>query len=202
MNVKPSTRKKTTKVNEETEPIKVVQKLEAYMGVDPGKTGAACLYLPQTHQLVFFDYPTSGNELDIFEAIDQWKNTYDIKACLIEKVTAMPVMGVKNKAGQQTIQRQGITSTFTFGQNFGAWKMLIACLRIPMYLLAPSQWRRGLVTKKDGKDTKDQNYNVAIRLFPEGELNGKRGGRKSGRVDAALLAFRCYQDRRIINLKK
>lgn len=190
--MKPSIRTKKNKTIKE----------EAYMGIDPGKTGAACLYFPKTNQLAFFDYPSSGNELDIVLAMELWKDLYDIKACLIEKVSAMPVMGVKNKAGKQTIQRQGITSTFTFGQNFGAWKMLITCLRIPMYLLTPPQWRKGLVAKKDGKDTKDQNYNVAIRLFPEGELNGKRGGRKSGRVDAALLAFRCYQDRRIINLKE
>ena len=85
--------------------------------------------------------------------------------------------------------KQGVTSMFNFGMNFGAWKAFLAIYEMPHLIVTPQQWMKGLVTKSDGPDTKSAVKNVATRLFPKAELFGSKGGYKDGRGDALLMAY-------------
>lgn len=160
--------------------VSITTKPACYMGVDPGKSGAACLLFSKEHVL-FFDWPKDDNVFDVFCQIKLWNSDYNICSCILEKVSSMP--------------KQGVKSMFTFGRNYGMWETVIAVNTIPYILYTPQAWRKGLVTKSDGKDTKQAVRNVARKLFPSlvNELQGPKGGWKDGRADALLMAFKAKQ---------
>lgn len=89
----------------------------------------------------------------------------------IEKVGAMP--------------KQGVSSTFIFGQNFGAWLGALAALQVPHIIVTPSKWQKSLLDSTPG-DSKQRSLSMARRLFPGVELSRKKD---HGRADALLLAL-------------
>lgn len=149
-------------------------KLEAWIGIDPGKTGCACL-LTDEKELFFFDWPKSNSVYEVHSVIRNWRIEYHIMGCALERVHSMPGQGVK--------------SMFTFGENYGRWQGLLACHRLPFLNPTPQQWQKGMVKKSDGPDTKTRSYIAACRLWPNAEFTGPRGGIKDGRADAALMAY-------------
>lgn len=151
------------------------------IGIDPGKKGAVCLY---THNgLMFFDWPKDDNIISIWKsaflgAYDSSKEEIKVEI-ILEKVNAMP--------------KQGVTSMFNFGRNFGQWIAMLQILQLPYHLLPPQQWRKGIVYPSDG-NPKEAAFKAFQRLFPEciDQVKGAKGAIKDGRVDAALMAYKAY----------
>ena len=144
-----------------------------FCGIDPGKSGCLCVLTNGTP--TFFDWPKDDNIITYFRHLE---NTFPfdlVELAILEKVHAMP--------------KQGVTSMFNFGMNFGAWKAFLAIHEMPHLIVTPQQWMKGLVTKSDGPDTKSAVKNVATRLFPKAELFGSKGGYKDGRGDALLMSY-------------
>lgn len=159
---------------------KVADKPWAWMGVDPGKSGAACL-LTEDKGFFFVDWPKDDDTLALANELKQWQVGYEIRLCVLEKVHAMP--------------KQGVSSTFSFGANFGAWRAILSVLQVPHVLITPQAWQKGLVTKSDGDTPKKRVMAVVKRLFPaEGQhFVGPKGAWKDGRADAALMAWRARE---------
>ena len=82
--------------------------------------------------------------------------------------------------------KQGVSSTFTFGQNFGQWEGIIAAMSLPCLQPTPQDWQKGLVRKSDSEDPKARALIAARRLFPDVDLSRKKD---HGRADALLLAW-------------
>jgi crossover junction endodeoxyribonuclease RuvC len=82
--------------------------------------------------------------------------------------------------------KQGVTSVFSFGENFGIWQGILAALGIPFLMPRPREWQKGLVRPSDGHDTKSRSLAVARRLFPDAPLAKKKD---HNRADALLLAW-------------
>ena len=144
-------------------------KTKAFIGIDPGKTGAAALITEDgTHEIL--DYP--GDPSLIVEKIREWIVNHEIIMAALEKVSARP--------------GQGVVSMFTFGRNLGAWEGIISAFGIPFMMPAPRQWQTGLIDPKAGTDSKTRSLNTARRLFPDASLTRKKD---HGRSDALLLAF-------------
>ncbi|EFK08909.1 conserved hypothetical protein [delta proteobacterium NaphS2] len=142
---------------------------KAFIGVDPGKTGAAALITDEgIHDVL--DYP--GDPSLIVATFRGWLLNYKIVMAALEKVSARP--------------GQGVVSMFTFGRNLGAWEGIISAFGIPFMMPTPRQWQKGLIDQKAGNDTKARSLNTARRLFPDAELARKKD---HGRADALLLAF-------------
>ena len=141
-------------------------------GIDSGKSGSFCLLVDGTSY--FYDYPKNENIDVYFSELEAVCNKHVPKLIVIEKVHSMP--------------KQGVKSTFSFGQNFGQWLGFLAMLRLPYSIVPPNEWRKGLVTKSDGPNPKDAVMNVATRLFPNAKLHGLKGGYRDGRGDALLIA--------------
>lgn len=114
-------------------------------GIDPGASGA---YAQGT---VVFPFK-NRTERDI------WDLFLKMMPCkvYIEKVHAMP--------------KQGVSSTFKFGQNYGALRMALIAAQIPFEEVRPADWMRefGLRRKKGESDTswKNRKKAKAQQIFP------------------------------------
>ena len=89
---------------------------------------------------------------------------------IIEQVSAMP--------------GQGVTSMFNFGQSFGILKGICSAMRLPMYFVRPTRWKKYfnlLNSEKDASRTR------AIEIFPyfSSQLSKKKD---SNKADAILIA--------------
>ena len=146
-----------------------------YGGADPGATGCLCL-IDKDNKLIFVDWPKDNNYTDIYRKVKILKLKYKIKLIILEKVSSHPGQGVK--------------SVWSFSGNYHAWQMLFTCLNIPFILITPQSWQKGLLTRTDGNDPKARVKNVVTRMFDEKYFFGIRGGYKSDRGDAALMAYK------------
>jgi len=143
-------------------------KQKAWIGIDPGINGAAALIHEYGEEV--FDWP--GDPGLAADKIEQWLLEYNIRLAALENVHAMP--------------KQGVSSTFKFGQNLGQWQGILATLDIPYLMPGPREWQKGLVKPSDGKNPKARSLTVARRLFPDVELPRVADHNKA---DALLLAW-------------
>ena len=100
-----------------------------------------------------------------------------IKHCILEKSQAMP--------------KQGVSSTFKFGRNFGIIEGTLSALGIPFTLVRPTEWCKVIHEgTKAGGDPKARSRMAVSRLFPNVDLKASDRCRiqHEGMVDAILLA--------------
>lgn len=136
-----------------------------YIGIDPGKDGALALIRESgAVELVPFspeDYRTALFQIQGSEC-----------RCCLERVGAMP--------------KQGVTSMFRFGENFGFIQGLLTAYSIPFELVTPQKW------KKEFQITGDKNSSVTVckRLFPAVSLRRTDRCKKDhdGLAEALLMA--------------
>lgn len=140
------------------------------MGIDPGQTGAAALLVDGQFADVidFTDGPV------VVARIEAWLDLHTVNLAVLESVGAMP--------------RQGVSSTFKFGANFGWWRGVLDTLAIPYREIRPQIWMKGLVPPKNMAENKP-SLPVARRLFPSASLHLQK---HNGRSDALLMAFFAY----------
>ena len=94
--------------------------MKRYIGCDPGKTGALVCISEDGVEIVPFE------EEAYRDALERWSKDSCVAA--IERVSAMP--------------GQGVSSTFTFGQNFGYTQGLMYAFKIPVNLVSPAVWKK------------------------------------------------------------
>lgn len=150
-----------------------------YIGIDPGKKGAlAIIYGDGTIYVTPFD------EGRYINALADVANSDDDAICCLEHVSAMP--------------GQGVTSMFSFGENFGFIQGVLSVLNLPYQLVRPQKW------KKEYSITADKNVAVSVckRLFPQVSLLASERCRKDndGMAEALLMAE--YARRRLNNEKE
>ena len=155
------------------------------IGIDPGISGSIC-FLNHGKILDVIEMPTmaegkknkrqvNGSQIynEIFKRINGVENQ-DVRV-VIEQVSAMP--------------GQGVTSMFNFGQSFGILKGLCSAMRLPMYFVRPTKWKKYfnlLNSEKDASRTR------AIEIFPyfSSQLAKKKD---SNKADAILIASFYYE---------
>ena len=78
------------------------------------------------------------------------KNVENINktSVVVEQVNAMP--------------GQGVTSMFNFGQTFGAIKGISATLKLPIYFVRPSKWKKHFDLINSSKDASSFSIKSAI----------------------------------------
>ena len=142
-----------------------------YIGIDPGKTGA--LAVIDRNQAILFPF-SEGEYVNVLKTLPPQIS----RACL-EHVTAMP--------------KQGVTSMFNFGQNFGYIKGLLEAFSIPYELVRPQKW------KKEFSITGDKNSSIEVckRLFPGVSLLKTDRCRKDDNNMAEALLMTEYARRRL-----
>ena len=159
------------------------------IGIDPGVSGAISV-LENKKVIDVFEMPTmidgkknkkqvngSGLTNIIVNTLD-FRNTEfkkDEVVIVVEHVNAMP--------------GQGVTSMFNFGQSFGVIKGICAALKLPIYFVRPTKWKKHfnlIKTNKDASRTK------VIEAYPE--ISSKLSRKKDSNKADAILIARYFND--------
>ena len=145
--------------------------ISAYVGIDPGSTGAIAFLGENEEFLAIIDYPGSSSEL--------WMVLQDLKAiqvnlAILEQVHSMP--------------KQGVATTFKFGTNFGIWQMACSAMEWPTELITPQRWRKILDSSVPLKPEKEDLRQYALRKWPEASNYLKRK-KDHGRAEAMIMSM-------------
>jgi len=136
------------------------------IGVDPGSSSGAIAY-------VVDGYAQAWPLKNMTDAEVWWvlqKLGQIARIAVLERVNAMP--------------KQGVSSTFKFGNSFGGLRMALTASGTPFQLVTPSKWQGALNCRTGGdkKITRD----LAQRTFPSLKVTNQT-------ADALLLCV--YADR-------
>ena len=159
------------------------------IGIDPGISGSICFFRDgKILDVIEMPVMTEGkknkkqvNGAQIYNEITKKinKNSETNIRVVIEHVTAMP--------------GQGVTSMFNFGQSFGVIKGICSAMRLPMFFVRPTKWKRyyNLINSE-----KDASRTRAIEIFPNfsSQLSKKKD---SNKADAILIASFYYETYKI-----
>ncbi len=117
-----------------------------FLGIDPGKSGGISRHWGTN---VCGQKFTGLTPMDIYKHIKIYAES-GICIAMIEKVHSMP--------------KQGVKSSFTFGQNYGFLLGCLTALEIPFEYVTPQKWQRylGCMSKGDKSVTKQK----AQELYP------------------------------------
>ena len=149
-----------------------------YIGIDPGKNGGIAVIGYENKQ------EKNKRKIDVYVYQDDiliklvkdfayFRNVLKEESiCYLEQVHAMP--------------KQGVSSTFNFGMNFGFIQGVLKAYEIPYELVTPQKW------KKEFSCTSDKNTSIEVckRLFPNVNLKATDRCRKDhdGMAEALLIA--------------
>jgi crossover junction endodeoxyribonuclease RuvC len=136
-----------------------------YLGIDPGKSGAIAAIRftesgPATCRL-------SETPADVCQFILD-VSTMDQCFAIVEKVHAMP--------------KQGVSSSFRFGQSFGWLQGVLDAYKIPYEFAPPQKWQRAMGCLTGGD--KNVSKAAAQRLWPHAKIT-------HAIADAMLIAEYC-----------
>lgn len=123
------------------------------LGVDPGKSGGIACWIPSKGMAAT---KMGDTEKDVLSYLDCFP-TANGGFAYIEKVHAMP--------------SQGVTSMFTFGQNYGFLRGCLTALEIPFEAVTPHRWQKEFSLLRRDKnesntDKKNRHKAKAQQLFP------------------------------------
>ena len=148
------------------------------IGIDPGLSGAIAV-MHNKKVINMYDMPVMAegkknkrqlNSSQLVNIIKENINEDEDTIVVVEQVNAMP--------------GQGVTSMFNFGQTFGAIKGVCAALKLPIFFVRPSKWKKHFELINSSKDA---SRTKVIEMYPtlSGQLAKKRDVNKS---DAVLIA--------------
>ena len=148
------------------------------IGIDPGLSGAIAV-MHDKKVINLYDMPVMAegkknkrqlNSSQLVNIIKENINEGEETIVVVEQVNAMP--------------GQGVTSMFNFGQTFGAIKGVCAALKLPIFFVRPSKWKKHFELINS---TKDSSRTKVIEMYPKlsNQLSKKKDVNKS---DAILIA--------------
>ena len=161
------------------------------IGIDPGLSGAIAI-LENNKVLNIFDIPVMSegkkNKRQLNSALlvnllkENINNKEEEVVVVVEQVNAMP--------------GQGVTSMFNFGQTFGAIKGICAALKLPIFFVRPSKWKKHFELINSSKDA---SRTKAIEMYPK--LSSQLSKKKDVNKSDAILIARFFSDTRILEEK-
>ena len=162
------------------------------IGIDPGISGSIC----------FFE---DGKIIDVIEMptmIDGKKNKRQVNGAEVTNIlkevinTNLNITAGKDEEEVKVVVEhvtampgQGVTSMFNFGQSFGVIKGICAALKLPIYFVRPTKWKKHfnlIKTNKDASRTK------VIEIYPN--ISSKLSRKKDSNKADAILIARYFSD--------
>jgi hypothetical protein len=149
-----------------------------YIGIDPGFGGAIAAINRAGGLVGVIDTPFAMDGKRRCYLVDSMRSAIlelgggigcDVYRAAIEKVHSMP--------------KQGVVSSFTFGEGYGLWRGILAGLRISVDLVEPQRWKKSIL---DGVGKEKEASRIrAQQLFPGADLKLVK---HHGRAEALLIA--------------
>lgn len=140
--------------------------MTTFIGIDPGKGGSVAALMPDgtTRHSIF--------DVGIYNQIFRECRISGPVFAVIEKVHSMP--------------KQGVASSFSFGENFGLIKGLLYANNIPFQEVSPNKWKRAFGVTSD----KQTSIDTAQNLFPNIDMRASSRCKKphDGIAEAYLMA--------------
>lgn len=119
-----------------------------YIGIDPGKSTGGMGVVTDVAAVAYKCPPTTQ---EIYNILSYWAEN---SVAVIEKVH-----GFKG---------QGAGASFSFGRNYGEWRMALTALKIPFKEVAPGTWMKRLGKMPKGKTPRHNHLKeLAQQRFPE-----------------------------------
>ena len=155
------------------------------VGIDPGLSGAIAI-LENNKVVKLFDMPVMAegkknkkqlNSAQLVNIIKDNIGSAEHIAVVVEQVNAMP--------------GQGVTSMFNFGQTFGAIKGVCAALKLPIFFVRPSKWKKYFELINSSKDS---SRTKVIEMYPS--LSNQLSKKKDVNKSDAILIARFYSETR------
>ncbi len=156
------------------------------IGIDPGLSGAIAI-LDDLNISDIFDMPVMSegkknkNQLNSAQLVNIIKKnilTDKETIVIVEQVSAMP--------------GQGVTSMFNFGQTFGAIKGVCAALKLPIFFVRPSKWKKYFELINSSKDS---SRTKVIEMYPS--LSSRLSKKTDVNKSDAILIARFFNETRI-----
>lgn len=147
------------------------------LGIDPGLTGGLAIVTGdrdvRARLVEAIDVPCEGEgpKREVSPSVLDFISKHKPDAAYIERAQAMP--------------DQGSSSGFIYGKAYGALRMAVRGMRIPLTTIESTAWKKAHSLIKTGKE--DSRLR-ALSLLPEGAdfLARKKD---HGRAEAALIAW-------------
>lgn len=141
-----------------------------YIGIDPGQSGGIAVISARHEGDIIKTWKMPETERDIWLILPTARSINCF--AFIESVHSMP--------------KQGVSSSFKFGQNFGTLLGLLTASMIPFERVTPQKWQKaiGCMSKGDKNVTKRK----AQELFPSVKVT-------HAIADALLIAEYCRRVR-------
>jgi len=139
---------------------------DKYIGVDPGASGAIAVL--DSNGAVLRVIRSDWTEHDVADELRDEVPHGTSCVAVIEKVAAMP--------------KQGVSSTFKFGQSYGFLRGLLVALEIPFMEVSPSKWQGAMNCRTAGN--KNISKSAAQRRWPGEKITHRN-------ADALLIAEFC-----------
>lgn len=144
--------------------------MRKWLGIDPGASGGIGVIADEGHYAI----KMPATMADLWEFLSQEAKSCDGQIfAVIERVHSMP--------------KQGVASSFTFGEGYGALQMALTAAGIPFERVQPAKWQQVMACRTGG----DKNVSKARaqELFPKLTIT-------HATADALLIALynkRTYQ---------
>lgn len=152
-----------------------------FIGIDPGISGAIAAVDHRGRIISAHHLPVikdgSTRRLHIARVAKMLREmTEDNPTCFVavEKVHSMP--------------KQGVRSSFRFGEAFGLLQGIAVGLSLPLVLVRPQEWKKQFLRFIDADDQKARSVIAASFRWPDLDLPLKKDHNKA---DAAFLAEYC-----------
>ena len=147
------------------------------IGIDPGLKGGICLAWKFAVWDIF-PMPVTGGGLDLVQ----------LKKILTRPKIDSPALVVIEKV--HSMPKQGVVSSFKFGDGFGSLKTACVFLDLPFILVTPQQWKKTVLAGYDWKGNKDTSIVWVKQRYPGISLRPTERSRvdSHGLADAVCLA--------------
>jgi crossover junction endodeoxyribonuclease RuvC len=161
--------------------------MTTFIGIDPGLNGAVAVLRPEIKDggfvvpqgIAIYDTPTM-----LIEG-EKTKHKYNTRgmANILRGYVGLDVLVILEQV--HSMPKQGVASSFSFGEGLGMWEGIVAALGLPLEMVSPQRWKKAVLSDQ-GKD-KDASRFRMMQMFPSvaDQLSRKKD---DGRADALCMA--------------
>ena len=153
------------------------------IGIDPGIQGALAI-LDNEKVIDIVDLPVMS---------DGKKNKKQLNGAYLSDYLKKHILNIENTVvvveQVNAMPGQGVTSMFNFGQTFGVIKGICAALKIPIYFVRPSKWKKHFDLIRSSKDA---SRTKVIEMYPS--LSNLLSKKKDVNKSDAILIEKLFKE--------